>query len=522
MTTLRLALVALLATVASSPRAQASCNTIPEHPMYVGERGSTDRPFLSPDGDQKLTVSYGRNADDAAARAVAQGDVLVTLVFKPPGAEPSRFFIAPTDKACRRLAKPRHGFARFFCHARRNCVTAKEVGLRVDSTLSQLSFRVPETGAAGPVTVAITSADRPAPIELQKKPCSIVLMATRESGSDAGILACIDKLGPPVVDPPGDPVFTELVYLPPSYDYSQVCTHHLEDPKCTGNASDIDFTMGTNGDVAMRVKWEKTLRPKANANGFYRRSLRAGIAVGATIGELDRIRIPSAAFLQTTTTQGGGFIPSPEFTPVELDERPEEQTFFGTADQGDSVLVFARRRLWQLVCDAGTRKDQACEPVATGTPNPDCPSGQCTGSLPWPGEYFACVGGDRARLPCTQTVQCPGAGATCEPISKKGNFCYLFGGTPMTPEKSCFKDSDCGAGAECGPGLFDFRNRPDLAITNGIGTIKRLASQTRGVCDSGLSEGNKCRSSSDCTSSGFRSARCVRFRASALKSSITD
>lgn len=528
----RLVLIAVIVVAALGPRAHASCNTIPVRPLFVGDRGSIDRPFLSPDADQRVTITYA--TDSAAANAIVGGEPLITLVFKPPGAKPYTYYIAPSDKACRRLAGPRRGLARLFCREHRNCVTARDVGLEIDSERSQLSFRPPRTGAAGPVAIAVSNSMSPPPLELQSQSCSMLLMSnktgampsamsaetgtttSKESPDDTDIVVCIDAFSSGS-DSSGGSALASLLYLPPSHDYDEVCTHHLEDPKCLGGASDIDFTTDTDGNVTMRMVWKKSLLPKTAPGEFRRRTLRAGIAVGAHTGELDRIRIPSAAFLQTTTTQGGGFSPGPEFAPVEFDGRFEEQVFSGTADKGDSVLRFARRTRWQYVCDAGTNKDQACEPSTTSTSSNDCPGGQCVFSNS-PAEYFACVGGDRARLPCTQAAQCTGTGATCEPVSKKGSICYQFGGTPVSPQKKCTLDSDCGAGAECGLGLFDFRNRPDIPIVNGIGQIKRQANQVRGVCDSGHFEDVKCTTNSFCRSSGFRLAKCVRFRASALRS----
>ena len=502
MTALRLALVLLFVGVPGN-LAHASCNTIPERPVFLGERGSIDRPFVSPDPDERVTLRAPRES-------LGLKDSLITIIFKPPAETPRTFFIAPTEHDCEKLEEPVCCLERLFCHPHRTCVTGAAFGLTAESSLSQLSFRFPEVDAAGPVTIAVTRSDRP-PVHLQRQTCSAFITAAKESPNESDPVVCIDKLRAlPGDDPPGDPTFTQLVALPPSYDYSTVCTHYLGDPKCSGSANDVSYTVDSQGDVSMSLIWANILRRKSTAQEFYQRVLGASTAVEAVLGQDNRIFIPSPVFLQTTTQQGGGFSPSPVFIPAELPERPNEQTFSGTADKGKSVLKFGRRKLWSYTCDAGANQAQACEPDSASL---DCPSAQCKSSLPTPGEYFACAGGSRDRLPCTRTAHCPQG--KCLRVSETGSVCYSLSGTLVNPEKACKQDSDCGKDAECGPGLFEFRNR----TVNGVGTLKRIATNTRGVCESGLKEGNSCTTASACTSSLFGSEKCVTYRAAALSSS---
>ena len=502
-------LVALVLVAGPSERALASCNAVPEpRILFRGVRGSIDRPFVSPDADEIVTLRP-IPTESSAGSGLDPKDFLITIVFKPPGQAPLPFFIAgnddcePLEQAC--------CIKRLLCESSRTCVPGTSVGLHVSEAggLQQLSFRFPEAAAAGPVTIAVSGRDKEGhytpPLGLQAQTCE-AFVASREN---PGLTVCIDTLLPPEADPPGDPTFAELVALVPSYDYSAVCTHNLGDPKCSGKSKEVDFTVDSKGDVTMPVIWANTLRKKNIAQEFYRRELRASTAMEAVLGKGNRIFIPSSVFLQTTTQQGGGFTPSPFFNPTELPDRPDEQAFSGSADKAKSVLKFARRQLWDHACDSGASKDQACAP---GSPA-DCPSALCAQSAL---AYFACAGGGRDRLPCTQTAQCPLG--TCRRVSDAGSVCYAFTGNPVSPETACKQDSDCGTNAECGPGLFEFRNR--MSAT-GVVTVKRIATNARGVCSSGLEEGNLCTTASQCNSSVFGSVPCVTYRAEALTSSST-
>ena len=530
---LLLAIVALL--LASAPRdgAQASCNSVPEKPpIFLGARGSIDRPFVGPDPDESVNLRPDFGSEKLSARALRPTALLVTIIFKPPAAAASTFFIAG-DNDCRSLEEPVCFLERLFCHVPRTCLTGEAAGLDLttDSQGPKISFRFPGAGSAGPVTVAVTTRPNPEernlpPLGLQTETCDAFIAR----GKGSNLIACIDTLRTlPDADPPGDPTFAQLVALPPSYDYRTACTQSVGgDPTCLGTATDIAYTVNSDGDILMPIRWQNILRPKGG--GLDQRQLLASTAVEAVSGQGNRIFIPSGVFLETTSQQGTGFTPSPAFFSEELSDRPYEQTVAGTADEGKSVLKFGRRKLWDHACNGGATPSQACEADV------DCAPGTCASTTPG---YFACDGGDRFRLPCTQTAQCP-QGA-CRPVSDTGSVCVLVDGT--WTKVTCKQDSDCGAtckkvgtasgsaagtgvciasdgtptGAackqdgdcgKCGPGLFEFRGRTN----KGLGTLKRIAINVRGVCDSGLLQGNSCMDSSTCGSS----AHCVTYRAAAL------
>jgi hypothetical protein len=497
MTVLMFALLAMLLASAPGNPAYASCNAVPDPPpVFFGVRGSIDRPFVSPDSDEVVTLQTAAPAEASSAHTLSSADLLITIFFKPPRETPTPFYIAGNND-CEPLEERACFLERLFCHPRRTCIAGTAVGaaVSVQGGVAQLSFRFPEeTGDAGPVAIAVTAAGKPPPSELATRTCRELVAS--ESRPD--LTLCIDEfLARPGDDPPGDPTFTALLALPPSYDYQAVCTHSVGGkPNCLGTADDITYTVNSAGDVFMPANWRNILRLKSGGQDLDQRALRASTAVEAVLGQGNRIFIPSPVFLETTNFQGGNFSPVPIFVPQELLDRPNEQTVFGTADKAKSVLKFARRKLWDHSCDAGPSQSQACEPDSASA---DCPSASCVQSSP---AYFACSAG--SRLPCTRTAQCP-QGA-CQRVSDTGSVCVGLDGMPTGT--TCKQDSDCGANAECGPGLFEFRNR----TTNGVGTLKRIATNTRGVCASGLEEGNMCTQSAACSDS----AACVTYRAEAL------
>jgi hypothetical protein len=498
MTVLMFALLAVLLVGAPGNSAHASCNTVPDPPpAFFGARGSIDRPFVSPDPDEKLELRPTSTRETASVRGIASTDLLITIIFKPPAGESRTFYIAGNDH-CEPFEEHACFLERLFCPPPKTCFTGTDVGLEA-TTGGAMSFHFPETRFAGPVTIAVSLPNQEGrnepPLELRKRSCSAVL-SEAESKRESNLIVCIDDFRQAVDDPPGDPTFAQLVALPQSYDYRTVCTYDDGSaPSCYGTATDVLYTTDSDGDVLMPVRWGNILQAKSASEDFYQRTLLASTAVEAVLGQGNRIYIPSPAFLQTTNLQGGGFSPSPVFVPEELSGRRNEQTVRGTADKGKSTLTFFRRKLWDHACDGGPNQGQACEPASASS---DCPSAQCA---PSSAAYFACSAG--SGLPCTRTAQCP-QGA-CQRVSDKGSVCFGFDGKPTGA--SCKQDSDCGANAECGPGLFEFRNR----TVNGLGTLMRIATNVRGVCAGGPQSGNVCTQSSACGP-----VDCVTYRAEAL------
>ncbi len=306
MTVLMFALLAVwLAGIAGQP-AYASCNALPDPPqVFHGTRGTVDRPFVSPDNDERVELGQTATAETSAVREIASQDLLITIVFKPPVGESHTFYIAGNDH-CESFEEPVCFLERLFCHPPKACFTGTAVGLKL-STGGAMSFRFPPTDYAGPVTIAVSLPNRkgrnqPLP-GLGKHSCD-TLLSEGESKSESNTIICIDNLRPPLDDPPGDPTFPQLVALPQSYDYRTVCTHDDGSaPTCFGTADDVAYTTDSDGNVLMPVRWANILQAKGTSQDFYQRTLLASTAAEAVVGQGSRIYIPSPVFLQTTNLQ---------------------------------------------------------------------------------------------------------------------------------------------------------------------------------------------------------------------------
>jgi hypothetical protein len=536
MTVRMLVLLAAFLAGAAGHLAYASCNAVPDPPLaFHGARGTINRAFVGAGDDVVLqldNLSSGAPTD----RVLTGENPLIAITFRPTAGPPRAFFVA-SEELCRELEEPVCFLKQLFCHPPKTCFKASDVNLEVNPSLGRIAFRFPNTGFAGPVTIAVGNPSRGekklrAFSRELENPCSALVPPKTQVRTD--IAVCIDKFRQsPADDPPGAPTFTELVTPPPTYDYRDVCSPPSSgDPACKGTATEVSYTVETNGDVLMRVDWSQILEQVGS--NLAERNLRGSTAVeavqcapGQGCTPVPQIYVPSAAFLQSTDCSGAAFGAAPTFVPQDVSDslRPNEQTFLGTADQPESCLAFKPRVQWNRVCSGGDDNPVACEQDS------DCSSAStCTQANP---AYFACDGGTRDKLPCTQTRQCPGSSG-CRLVSKIKGKCVLRDGTltatgcgqdsdcGTTCTKgncvmsdgtnvgfSCKRDSDCGM---CGPGLFEFRSR---TATNGQGTLKHVAANVRGVCDGGNNYQNVCRKSSDCSFLGL-GARCVVFRLEAL------
>jgi len=520
----------LLVSVCSGP-ARASCNAIPPAMAnYRGAVGSIDRPFLSPDPGEVITIrpacgspAFTVAAADGSMRALMAGELLVSAVFKRSGQAAELFFIAGDGK-CEGLVEPVCCLERLFCPPAPRCVTGAEVSLALDPSdgAGAVRFLLPDTGFAGPVTLAITKVGQAPPRELARLRCADIkrpdLLACFDDivpaepgsceplrlGAVPALGSAADAAGPcdpaPTPGPPPSAPGMQLVALPPSNDYQSVCSRDDGNPPpCKGNADRVRYTVDSAGTVDVPFFWANSVRQKPGQPGVLdRRAVSGSTAVEASLGVTGQITIPSAAFLETVSHQGGTFIPRPLFEPTVRLDRPNELNVRGTADKPKSVLRFFPRRAWAYVCDGGQDGGQACEPGVD--------PGACRGGVCGPyaqARYFFCAGGARDRLPCTSRLQCPG-----ESECRAGSICYQPLGGPTT--KECSTDNDCGTGRglECGRGLFEFRDRVNK---QGVGTVTRSAGfGESGVCADGGAAA--CSGPLPCLP-GF--ASCVRYRAEA-------
>lgn len=490
----------------------AACNTIPEAPQkWLGFRGSIDRPFVRAGVGDVLTLHLSTASgspklpDVNRDGAIDQRDLTFTLLFKPTDGLAHQIWIAGDDDCGALVAEP-SCLERLFCHDEPTCLAASDLQLQAVATASegQIRFRYPDTKVAGPLTLVVTRAGTSAPPAVQKLSCSQV--------ASADLLACIDELREDETARIGSregagshpaSSFRQLMALPAPNNFQEVCERDVGDtPRCKGASSPVHFTVDQSGDVFVAMHWGKILRPKQGLQGLDRRQVRASSAVAPFEDSTGRIHIPSAAFLDSFSPFGTGFLDRPLFVPQDLPNRPNEVTLFGTADQADSVLRIARRRLWENVCSGGSNVGQACEPVPMDHLDlVDCPEASCV--VQPPPRYFNCAGGSRDGLPCTRPFHCPAGQCTA------ATTCQQSAGT--STGQPCHTDADCGPGEECGRSLFDFRSR----VKNGVGTLKRKSTGDGAVCASGINEGAPCTSWLQCYEPPFGFPNCVAYRAEA-------
>jgi hypothetical protein len=515
MMVLVLVLVALLLGGKPDQPAYASCNVIPERPLMfysLLERGSIDRAFVSPDPDQEVTLRFKR----PEGRDLAVSDFVISITFKPPLEIAKTFYVAGNDN-CEPLEErqPISYLKRLFCGPPKTCFTGSAVGLRTKGGaggMQLLRFHFPETDAAGPVQIAVLRSGRGGLKTLNDLSGKETCAQIAKRFAPAAVPVCVDQLRPVPDEKHPQAADPQLIALPYSNDYQALCTTSdgiSSPPECTGAATEISFTFDSNGDVLLPMIWDNILRRKSSGS-LDQRGVLGSTAIEAALQIGAQINIPGKAFLETKAPTGADFSQAPVFEPWDDPKGPNEQTFRGTADQPESVLIFSRRKEWNYTCG---NTATACDPesVATG-----CPTGvDCVQSTPG---YFLCDGGAKAGMPCTRSAHChtpstsssspaSAAGAPlCRRISAIAGGVQCYGPDDKPTGTTCKQDSDCGKNAECGRGLFEFRNRG----SNGIVKIKRIAKNTRGVCDGGSNLAQPCTNASACPS-----ATCVAFRAAA-------
>ncbi|MBI3782699.1 MAG: hypothetical protein HY270_04785 [Deltaproteobacteria bacterium] len=413
-------LVALLHGIVNPGVGRASCNQIPGvSNVFRGRSGTLNRPFAGP-GD-RIDVQLSPLCD---AGASFDNTSVVSVVFTPPAGPPHVVSVAGDCSALESAAS--------VCRAAGVQASCRDAALELIDPL-HLRFEFPDTDAllgaasdgrtlSGPAAVVVTRRDQPLPCAALSQVCA---------GNAA--LACIDDLlaldG--TCGSVADATFAHFTALPPPNDYQALCSE--PNPPCTGLANEMRFTVDADGNVLIPMDWSGILVGQAVPVA---RLLRASSAVQAFAERDDPIRIPSEAFLQSYSTEGGTL--PPIFQPRHNPQAENELTLFGSADAPRTVLKLRRRSPSRQQCRGGTNDGLPC------TQRAECGSGTCGPGL--------CQAGERAGAECSS-------------------------------------DGDCPAG-ECGAPLFDFSTRFDQGV--GPIVVPRFG---RGVCQQ---NGRACSTDADC------------------------
>ena len=407
-----------------SSNAVAICNVIPgPESEFRGALGTLNRPFAIPgDEGERIILELG-SCDTASPGFVSAdpADYAVTVAFTPPHGPPNAVVLS-TD--CSSLSSELTACEGQISGGSATCIEvnggANPNGLAIVDPAEgprQLRFRFPDTDdlvgtpgddrtLSGPATLAVTASGG-------SLPCGL---ATARCADTLGLIACVDELyardgSCETTSAHRDPIFGHFTALPPANDYQALCT--TAGTECTGLATELRLTMDAQGNALIPIDWRGVLlRPHGlpvprlvRGDTTYRAFL---------VGGPNPVRIPGRSFLASYSA-GGRRLP-PIFEPLADPASEGDLTLFGSVDAPVGVMRVARRM-------------------------PDL-----TGVEP---VYRECTGGAHAGLPCVQAGDCPGG-------SCAGTACYS-GATRVGPQ--CTNDSQCGAGRECGPSLFDLNYR---------------------------------------------------------------
>jgi hypothetical protein len=423
--------------------ARGMCDVIPGVVNeFRGARGTLNRPFAIPgDVGQQLVLGLDPTCDaapvfpDLPGGADPEDDYFVTILFAPPDC--STGSCVPTPQRSNAVVLTT---SLATCQARLvesdvdplggGSITCQAVAGGTDefrlegddgATPTRLVFRFPDTDAArapagddltftGPTKIVVSSSSQPLPLEVAAQRCA----------ETAGLAACVDELfaangtcstGTDRVDP----IFGHFTALPPANDYKALCDPG--DNGCAGSPASLRFAVDAAGNALVPVDWRGVLlRP----NGVpVPRLVRGDTRFPAFAGVPGKVRIPGESFVASYST-GGSRLP-PIFEPLSDPSSAEDMVLFGSVDAEVGVFRVARRM-------------------------PDL-----SGSLP---VFRQCADGENDGLPCVVAEDCPLG--TCGET-----FCQ------DDPGQTCTDDSDCAAEDECGPALFEFRDR----LTGGDGPV---------------------------------------------------
>jgi cysteine-rich repeat protein len=416
------ALALTVATAVSGPQpSTAVCNVIPGATQeFRGALGTANRPFAGPGDFVRLTLrrkicdTTSTGFLDLESGSVRSDDYAVTILFDPPAASPVRNAVILAED-CAALSSAVASCDTTLGPGIATCIPlgAGSNGLVVPDD-DHLSFRFPDTDAlhsasasddrtfTGPAKIVVTKVTDPLPCGL----------ATTRCASTTGVVACVDELfemdGTCRTEPARiDSTFPSFTALPPPNSFQAMCTPAAGTP-CTGTASEVRFTVDDAGNLLLPVDWSGV---RVFLDGVpVPRLVRSGSGIDAFAGSPGTpVKVPGKSFLASYSPEGIRL--PPIFTPVAKPAAaPTTLDLFGTVDAPRGVVRITRR-----------------SPV-----------------------FEECSAGDNVGLPCTEDGDCPGASCiatTCE------------GGT--NPGTACDADSDCLGGGECGPSLFEFRDRLD-------------------------------------------------------------
>lgn len=457
------ATLAFILLALTTETARAACNTIPSAVrLFRGAVGTLDRPFVAPDTVFEVRNDPGVCDTGRPGFSSNVADHVVTFVFKAPGGS-NNVVVLSTDcaglEAERAACEATPEVQTATCISVNPAAARPLLAIRTKGGNRRLLVRMPDTdtllppsdglGFAGPAALAVR--DKRFTSAGERIACGLATQKCVDfAPGAAGLNACLDEFFP--LDGScattrcaggGDdgeactsgatcdsgncvssvhPVFPGFTVLPVPNNFHELCTGPSP---CTGTATEMRFTIDSGGNLLFPMNWRGMLIRFNNVP--IPRLIEAAGVVEAFAGAMPiiPIRVPGMAFTDSYTPEGA-LLP-PLFEPQIAPSGADDEILFGTVDAPYTVLRVQRRSLSRKECSTGANAGLPCETDA------DCAgvSGACTAS-----SCQECT--SMAGQACFYDDQC-GMG-TC--------------GTT-----ACASDSDCAAGIECGPSLFDFSDR---------------------------------------------------------------
>jgi hypothetical protein len=382
-------LVVAFVCVVFPPRANAVCNVIPAATGdFRAALGQTDRPYSVPGDFVEITlresVCDGASAGlaDYNGDAAADGrDLVVTLVFEPPGGGPRNAVLVTADCAAAAFLSRVDACETALGGGTVTCVEAPPSDLfaahdaGLDETL--VRFRFPDTDArvgtasddrtlTGPVTIAVSPSNAASfSCDLAQSECTSLVAGGR------ALVACVDQL----FETDGTcetaaahrhATFASFTALPPPNDSAAVCA--APSPPCTGTAAEVRVTTDVAGNVLLPFDYRGVL---LRTEGIpVPRLVRGVTSLDAFAGApFDPIQVPSVGFLSSYAPNRKR-VP-PIFTPLASPSGSgQPSSLFGSVDAPLGVIRVARQ-----ACVGGQRDGRAC------TANADCPGATCSAPI---------------------------------------------------------------------------------------------------------------------------------------------
>jgi Tol biopolymer transport system component len=429
--------------------AQANCNAIPGvESSFDGALGTVNRPFASPGDVVGVSVPISSVPSETTA-----SDLVVTVVFAPPNDGPRHAIVLAAAENCRALeeqlttCRAELGVDAVVCRDQ-STFAIEQIQTDTSDPRDRITFQFPDSailvasgpGLAGPAAIAVTTV---AEASSNGLPCGLNARerCLRPPVSGPSLIACIDELFAGDGSSPPNPgeTFGHFTALPPANDYQKLCQGTTASSPCGNEKGPLNFTVDRAGNALIPINWKGViagaacgdLPQKEDAQDVVPTTARfidAMFQVPAFANDPTPIEVPSSVFVRSFTMDGRAL--APIFDAHVVLPPTSGVNVYGFADSCRSVVRIGRRSHGLGQCEGGSEAGAPCI------------------------EPGSCI-----EAPCSDTC----GGGTCKVRCYEGR---------VPSARECDDDADCLEGEQCGPSLFEFRDR----LPGGVGPISVPAS----------------------------------------------